>query len=437
MSDNRLKITMNSKVVGYLWIDAASDQFSFEYEQKWVENGFAISPHIPLDNSAESGAIRRFVENLIPEGKALQDIAEFAHISKNNIFAIIKAIGYETSGALMFGEPEQNAVPVFRKISTDEIAQRISQIEKKSIAIWDGKERISLAGVQEKLPVIIKDGEIGLGDGTLCSTHIMKFQTKKHANIVVNELFCMKLAKILKLNVADVELHRFKQHPVLMVERFDRIYKGNTVERLHVIDGCQMFDLSASAKYERNFGSSRDVKHIRNGANFSKLFSSSAKCDVPAKAKLEMIKWSMFNLIVGNSDAHGKNFSYFVDATSIKPTPFYDVLCILAHKEVVHELAMSYGDEFDPDKIFAYQIRELAESVEINYKLFSATLTSLTKTILKIFEEDTASGNVLKLLKNDELNNAEISFLQDTREIIKERAKRFLEVASEMHTITY
>ncbi len=96
-----------------------------------------------------------------------------------------------------------------------------------------------------------------------------------------------------------------------MVKRFDRIYKINRVERLHVIDGCQMLDLSPSYKYERNFGSGRDVKDIRNGA--CKLFKMADICEVPAKAKLEMLQWSIFNLIIGNCDAHGKNFSFFVD----------------------------------------------------------------------------------------------------------------------------
>ena len=78
----------------------------------------------------------------------------------------------------------------------------------------------------------------------------------------------MKLAKKIGLSVADVELKRFQEHPVLMVKRFDRVYKDNRVERLHVIDACQMLDLASSHKYERNFGSGRDVKDIREGASF-------------------------------------------------------------------------------------------------------------------------------------------------------------------------
>ena len=70
------------------------------------------------------------------------------------------------------------------------------------------------------------------------------------------------------------------------VKRFDRLYTDDQVERLHVIDGCQMLNFPSTYKYERNFGSSRDVKEIRHGASFSKLFEATALCEVPAKAKL-------------------------------------------------------------------------------------------------------------------------------------------------------
>lgn len=429
MSDSKLKITMSGQEVAFIWVDKIEEIYKFEYSQEWKEQGFEISPHIKLQESAKSGIVRRFLENLIPEGKGLEDITQFTHISKNNTFAIIKAIGYDTSGALMFGESHNKDEAIFRAISDDEIADRISHIEDKSIVIWDKKERLSLAGVQEKLPVIIKDGQIGLGNGLLSSTHIMKFQTKKHTNIVVNELFCMKLAKKIGLSVAQVALKRFKEHPVLMVKRFDRIYKDNRVERLHVIDTCQMMDLSSTHKYERNFGSSRDVKDIREGVSFSKLFKSADLCEVPAKAKLEMLNWSIFNLIIGNSDAHGKNFSFFVDERGIRPTPFYDMLCIIAHDNVEHDLAMAYSDEFNPDEVKAYQMREFAEDIGVNYKLVAQTMGKVSKFIIKALEDDFIDKSLF--------NNDEKVFMDSLKAIIVKRAEVFLDVSTGMSEVTY
>ena len=429
MSDNRLKITIADKIVASIWVDRDDETYKFEYSDEWKEKGFAVSPHLKLNDSLRSGVVRRFLENLIPEGKGLEDITQFAHISKNNTFAIIKAIGYDTSGALMFWEHTNQYEEIFRSISDEELANRITNIEESSIVIWDKKERLSLAGVQEKLPVIIKDGQIGLGDGLLSSTHIMKFQTKKHANMVVNELFCMKLAKMINLNVAEVELYRFKEHPVLMVKRFDRVYKENRVERLHVIDACQMLDLSSAHKYERNFGSGRDVKDIREGASFSKLFKSADICEVPAKAKLEMLNWSVFNLIIGNSDAHGKNFSFFVDENGIRPTPFYDMLCIIAHDNVEHDLAMAYGDEFNPDEVKAYQLRAFADVIGLNFKLVSQSVDKIASLIIEALEND--------IVNSSDLANEEKLFVDKLRVLILQRADIFKSRASEMSSISY
>ena len=124
----------------------------------------------------------------------------------------------------------------------------------------------------------------------------MKFQTKKHLHIVINELLSMELAKSIGLNVADVELKRFGEHPVLLVERFDRQYREDFVTRKHMVAGCQMLDLPPSYKYEQNFGSGRDVADIREGASFRRLFEMTKVCSVPGRAQLELINWAMFNL---------------------------------------------------------------------------------------------------------------------------------------------
>ena len=418
---------MQGQTVGKLSIDE-NEQYHFEYHQNWIDTQFSISPHLPFHVNLSSVSIKRFLENLIPEGEGLEDIATFAHISKNNTFAMMNTIGYDTAGALMFGDSSESDEAIFREIPPQELSDRIEQLESKSIAIWDKTVRLSLAGVQAKLPVIIKDEKIGLGNGTLSSTHIMKFQTKKHLHIVVNELFCMTLAKKIGLNVADIELKRFGHYPVLLVKRFDRIYKENFVKRLHIIDGCQMLDLPPSYKYEQNFGNLRDVAHIRDGASFKKLFTMTKKCIVPAVAQLELLHWTMFNLIIGNSDAHGKNFSFFVDKRGIKPTPFYDMLCVMMY-DFDHNLAMAYGDEFNPNEILAYQLREFADDVGVNHKLVSKVLLSECDKIIKSLEED--------IIEKDLLASNESIFIEKLVKLILNRAVKYKEVAKDIPYVSF
>ncbi|HFS82649.1 MAG TPA: type II toxin-antitoxin system HipA family toxin, partial [Epsilonproteobacteria bacterium] len=387
------------------------------------------SPHLPLKGEIPSGSIKRFLENLLPEGKGLEALTHFHRISKNNIFALIQAIGFETAGALNFGNIDDSSVPLFRPISKMELEERIDTIEEQSIIIWDQKQRLSLAGVQEKLPVMIKNGEIGLADGALSSTHILKFQTQRYMHIVANEYFCMSLAKSIGLPVANVALQRFGVHPVLVVERFDRRLEDDTITRLHVIDGCQILDLPSSYKYERNFGSGRDVKEIREGVSFRKLFEAANKCQVPAKAKLQLLEWSIFNLIIGNSDAHGKNISFFVSHSGYSVAPHYDILSVLMHEGIDHELAMSFGDTFDPGEIKGYPLREFAEEIDLPPKLVSDRINRLCKKVLQALEKDTISDGFF--------NSHEKEFVQHLSNLMKRRAEELSLSAEEMLKVSW
>ena len=125
-------------------------------------------------------------------------------------------------------------------------------------------------GVQAKLNLLRLEGTLGFGEGELCSTHLLKFE-HHHPHLVINEFVTMRLAALLGMPVARVELHRVgqgdKSHRSLLVERFDRRLDedGLRVRRRHMIDACQGLGFPVARKYERNFGDGRDVAHIREG----------------------------------------------------------------------------------------------------------------------------------------------------------------------------
>ena len=154
-------------------------------------------------------------------------------------------------------------------------------------------------------------------------------------------------------------------------------------------------------------------------------------CTVPARAQLELIHWSMFNLIIGNSDAHGKNFSFFIDDHGIKPTPFYDMLCVMMY-DFDHGLAMAYGDEFNPNEVYAFQLREFAYDVGINYKLVAKILTDQCVKILNLMEEGILEPALLTKLTKDE-----VVFMTKLEEHIKDRAMKFKEVAEAMPVVSF
>ena len=242
-----------------------------------------------------------------------------------------------------------------------------------------------MAGVQDKLNVFIDAaGQIGFGDGSLCSTHILKFEKKNCPNLVLNEFFCMKLSKAIGLPTADVTFRRFGPHPALIVKRFDRKYvsDNNKVLRRHVIDGCQALNLSRDHKYECNLGDSRNVQHIRDGASLEKLFEFCRSMSSPVESTQWLIQWQLFNLMISNYDSHGKNVSLYFDKHNARFTPAYDLVNIAMFPQFKHVLAMAMGDEFEPEDIHAYQLADFAETCNIDKRLLSRQLVGLADSVL-------------------------------------------------------
>lgn len=201
----------------------------------------------------------------------------------------------------------------------------------------------------------------------------------------------MKLAKNAGLDVANCELKNFDGELVLEVERFDRkLIAEKKVERKFVIDACQALCLPVSYKYERNFGSNRDVKDIREGLSYKKLFLLINECKVPILAKKSILEWTIVNLCLGNSDAHGKNISFFKDNKGMSITPFYDIVNVDLYKDSFdHSLAMAISDQFSLEELGTYDFIEFCEDHEIQIKQFVNMFGIISSKIEKAFESRT------------------------------------------------
>lgn len=378
-----LHIFFGEQKVGTLLYESFSDEFSLEYEASWSKSGFPLSPKLGFESQIKSIDIKNFIDNLLPEGKGLDELINYIQVSKNNKFALLKKIGNETSGAFSFVSDDTTLIPTtFREVSIAELSERINQRKQIPITIWDDKPRLSIAGVQEKLPLTKIDGKYGFGEGDLSSTHILKFD-KTDEKLVLNEYFSLLLAKSAGVNVTNFGLKQFGDELVLEIERFDRqIISNKMVKKLHLIDGCQLLGVPTSFKYERNFGTSRDVKDIKEGVSFKKLDEITHLTKIPLITKKILLEWSIVNLILGNSDAHGKNISFFVGIDGIEVAPFYDIVNIAMYDGIYEtSLAMGIDDEFAIDNIKAYDIAAHCYNLSITPKLFNKTFENIAKKI--------------------------------------------------------
>ncbi|HGF5083702.1 TPA: HipA domain-containing protein [Vibrio parahaemolyticus] len=323
-------IGTNTKIGRLILPVGTETEFSFIYEDEWKHTGFPISPHIPFDDRASPRSIENYLRNLLPEGEAFEEMIQNTTISKSNTFGLIRKLGAETSGALSFrvlgSEPGETS---FRSVPDDELIERLER-NLAPLVYWDGKVRLSVAGVQNKLNLLKRGDEWGFGEGKLSSNYILKFESGKAPCIAVNEFFCMTLAKLAGLDVANVELTRIGKTRTLIIERFDRAYIAtrDVVQRKHVIDGCQATDLPPGYKYERQNGDEGDGVYMRDGVSFPRLLC--VKTIDTVITNLKLTQWMLFNLVTLNYDAHGKNISFFVTPKGLELTPFYDLVNIEA-----------------------------------------------------------------------------------------------------------
>ena len=374
-------------------IDYASleEQFSFGYEPSWLatDNAYRLSPHFPLSEAkAASGTVRRFLENLLPEGRALDIVSTTHQVSKNNIFGLVRELGGETSGALSFFA--ERAVPdprqtTRREIPVEELRSRIEERAQVPFAVWDRRVRMSIAGYQDKLPVYLKDNRFYLVEGALASTHILKPEPldKRLPGLVANEHFCMRLATRLGLRTAEVSIVRLP-HPVLVVQRFDREAGDAGVRRIHVIDACQALDLPVAYKYERNFGSGKDVRYIRDGVSFERLFSTAVSYTTQkALTRQALTRWAIFQYLIGNADAHGKNVSFFCSAGGLAMAPFYDMASVVQYEGLDHEFAMAYGDAFGLDDVSPFAWADFAKRSGLQRSYLAREMTRMAHVALE------------------------------------------------------
>lgn len=392
-----LLIYLAEQRIGTLALDKNTNLLTLEYESDWQQMGFPLSPALSLDNAHSREVAYNYIDNALPEGEARKLLADHLGVSERNVYSQVRAVGNDLAGAVTFKAsedksevlPEANE-PQFRVIELDELTKRLASKEDIGLLTWDDKPRLSVAGVQDKLNVLInEEGQIGFGDGTLCSTHILKFEKHNCPNLVLNEYFCMKLSQAVELPTAKVAFTRFEQYPALIVERFDRKYAPEQfkVFRRHVIDGCQALNLPRDYKYERNLGDGKGVQHIRDGASLSRLFDLARNMASPVESLQWLINWQLFNLMISNYDSHGKNVSLFFDKRNNRFTPAYDLVNVAMLPQFKHVLAMAMGDEFAPDSINAYQMADFAETCGLNKKLLSRQLSNLADKVITILTQ--------------------------------------------------
>jgi serine/threonine-protein kinase HipA len=259
-----------------------------------------------------------------------------------------------------------------------ELDTLIEQIPRHPLGIQRDDEhlRLSLAGVQRKAVLVREQsGRFGRPLDGMPSTHILKpdLPDNGYPGLAANECFCMRLARQCGLSSASVELLTLAGRPCLVVERFDRELSSWPPRRLHQEDLCQALGLTPDFKYQH------EGWRLPSYQALAELLSAHSL--EPGVDRLAGAQAAVFHFLVGNADAHAKNISLLHHARGVRFAPLYDVVSTAAYPELSRELALSVGDELDPDEISSIHWSDLAEDFGLNVSAFVRVRRELAKRV--------------------------------------------------------
>lgn len=315
----QLRVWLNDRPVGLL--REQDNLWQFAYEPSWLAatDSFDLAPQLPrasseIHDGASLRPVQWFFDNLLPEEQARSLLAQDARVDQADAFALLAYYGAESAGALTLLAPERT-MPAggLQALPREELARRIDNLPRVSLG-QAAPKRMSLAGAQHKLALILRDGELYEPQGQEPSTHILKPdhpEREHYPHSAANEWFVMRLAAAVKLPVPDVELLQVP-HSVYLVQRFDRQVSDGRLQRRHVLDACQLLSLDRSYKYRM--------------ATLETLQRLVELCRSKALSRQILLRWALFNALLGNNDAHLKNLSFFVGARGVELAPHYDLL---------------------------------------------------------------------------------------------------------------
>jgi serine/threonine-protein kinase HipA len=343
----------------------------------------AISLGMPLGQERfEHTHCEAFFGGLLPESEETRKaLAREFRISATNSFALLRAIGRDCAGAISLHELDEPVVAEedlprnLRVLDEEELAERIRALPTRPLFVDPGEGvRLSLAGAQRKAVLCIEDGQYSLPQHGTPSTHILKPAISGMESNVLNEYFCLRLARRLNLPTVEATLGQAREQKYLLVKRYDRRARTAGIwQRIHQEDFCQALGIVSSRKYQNE-----------GGPSLLDCFRLLEKSSQPAADRLNFARYLVFNYLLGNGDAHGKNYSLLHGDNTIRLAPLYDIVCTAVYPDLDQRMAMKIGRHYEPDRVQAYHWEELCKQNKLSYPQMKRYILTLCQRLPEV-----------------------------------------------------
>jgi serine/threonine-protein kinase HipA len=376
----RLNVLFDREHAGQLMQDDGG-QMTFQYDASWLGKPapIALSQSLPLrEEPFTQKECRGFFGGILPEEGNRKVIARILGISDKNDFAMLEQIGGECAGAISF-LPEDEAIleddDRYRELADDEFAGILRELPRRPLMAGEDGIRLSLAGAQDKIAVRLDDGKIFIPRGSAPSSHVLKPAIDTYEGVVFNEAFCMALARACDLDAAPVEIGKVEDIDYLLSERYDRIRaQDGSIRRLHQEDFCQALGIPSEIKYQSEGGPSL--------ANCFALIRDASTA--PAPDLIALLDGIIFNLLIGNHDAHAKNFSLlYMPDRSVRLAPLYDLVSTVFYPELTDRMAMKIGKQPKSALVHAKDIDRFAADAGLGAAQTRARIPMLASRLLE------------------------------------------------------
>ena len=386
MEDKTLQVRLNNKFVGVLQQDQ-NGKLIFQYAEK-AHQPLSLSLPLRSNRYYSNKECKGFFNGLLPESDNVRKaIGKKYGVSPRNDFSLLKAIGYDCAGAVSFtdvmvGKTPLDELPEYFEIegkifSDAELEKFITELPKKPLALGADGMRLSLAGAQDKTAIVLIDNKVAIPALEVPTTHILKPAIADLKETVENEYICMKAASLLGISVPEIEIRKVNGIKYFLIERYDRDIKNGKLKRIHQEDFCQASNVVSAFKYQ-----------AEGGVSFADCFEVLKKTSRPAVSIVKFLNMMVFNYLIGNNDAHGKNFSilHYPDG-KIELAPAYDILSTQVYKDLSSKMAMKIGGHYEPKNIYPRHFERFANEVGISYVQLKKIIKTQTSTLPNIVSE--------------------------------------------------
>lgn len=350
----------------------------FQYSPQWLTypDTFAVSLSLPLRENAFSRELSTaFFDNYLPEEHLRAMVAKEYGLESHSTYALLRVLGAECAGALSILPSDQENKKCslqYKELAYENLIEYIKNIPKSPLLGSNDDVHLSLAGAQSKGALrITPEMKFYLPQNGSPSTHIIKPSNSRYSNLPENELFCMGLAHHIGMDVPPFFLLETLPR-AFVIARYDRRICENYIKRIHQEDFCQALGLSSILKYQKD----------GKGATLPDCFALLQHCENPELETKKLLQWVIYNICIGNSDAHAKNISLLYSQQKPCLAPFYDLVSTAPYSGINQKLAMKIGNSNDGDRLFISKWKQFADTIHVPYDFLCDAGRSFVKKLI-------------------------------------------------------